>query len=99
MRMSMPEPKFLNLDGPRNVDSTESNPREELIPNPNGFLGGPPMACLVDEKLLPSLKIDVSRALADFPLDLVPSYSRNRFQASKTRFKIWPLKSSGGKFA
>ncbi len=56
MRMSMPEPKFLNLDdGQRNVDSTESNPREKLIPKPNGFLGGPPMACLVDEKLIPSL--------------------------------------------
>jgi hypothetical protein len=90
MRMSMPEPKFINLDGPRNVDSTESNPREELIPNLNGFLGGPPMACLVDEKLLPSLKIDVSRALADFLLDLVPSYSRNRFRAPQHVLKFGP---------
>ncbi len=73
MRMSMPEPKFLNLDGPRNVDSTESNPGDKLIPKPNGFLGGPPMACLVDEKFIPSLKIYISRALADFLFDLVPS--------------------------
>jgi hypothetical protein len=46
MRMSMPELKFLNLDGPRNVDFTESNPVEKLFPKPNGFLGGPPMAGL-----------------------------------------------------